>query len=176
MFESEPEPYVTTDSQSASLSWNKAPIWGLRSDINYCLTITVLFCGGPLWREDGSVSCICCWPTPVQSFLGLRPFGLETIFYCLRFETSFFVASYDSQGYGGGIRHRLHMGCRSCLSFQPRYIASIRTHWKHRFHNYPKNSSTVIQACLPRRWIETSVFFMLFTYSLPRECVYWAVR
>jgi hypothetical protein len=31
-----------------------------------------------------------------------------TIFYCLIFETSFFVASYDSQGYGGGIRPRLH--------------------------------------------------------------------
>jgi hypothetical protein len=46
----------------------------------------------------------------VQSFLGLRPFGLETIFYCLRFETSLFVASYDSQGHGEGIRPRLHTG------------------------------------------------------------------
>jgi hypothetical protein len=34
--------------------------------------------------------------------------GLVTIFYCLRFETSLFVASYDPQGYGGGIRPRLH--------------------------------------------------------------------
>jgi hypothetical protein len=34
-------------------------------------------------------------------------------FYCLRFETSLFVASYDTQGYGGGIRPRLHAGyCR----------------------------------------------------------------
>jgi hypothetical protein len=32
------------------------------------------------------------------------------IFYCLRFETSLFVASYDSQGHGGGIRPRLHTG------------------------------------------------------------------
>jgi hypothetical protein len=30
--------------------------------------------------------------------------------YCLRFETSLFVASYDSQGYGGGIRTRLYTG------------------------------------------------------------------
>jgi hypothetical protein len=29
--------------------------------------------------------------------------GLVTIIYCLRVETSLFVASYDSQGYGGGI-------------------------------------------------------------------------
>jgi hypothetical protein len=33
---------------------------------------------------------------------------LATIFYCLRFETSHFVASYDSQGHGGGIRPRPH--------------------------------------------------------------------
>jgi hypothetical protein len=31
--DSESESYVTTESQSASLSWNKAPIWGLRPDI-----------------------------------------------------------------------------------------------------------------------------------------------
>jgi hypothetical protein len=40
--ETESESYVTTDSQSASLSWNKAPIWGLRADIYYFSTITVL--------------------------------------------------------------------------------------------------------------------------------------
>jgi hypothetical protein len=36
---SESESYVTTDGQSANLSWNKAPIWDLRPDINYCLTV-----------------------------------------------------------------------------------------------------------------------------------------
>jgi hypothetical protein len=37
------------------------------------------------------------------------------IFHCLRFETSFSVASYYSQGHGGGIRPRLHtdMTCSS---------------------------------------------------------------
>jgi hypothetical protein len=39
--------------------------------------------------------------------------GLETIFYCLRFETFLFVASYESQGYGGGIWLRLHTGSAS---------------------------------------------------------------
>jgi hypothetical protein len=38
-----------------------------------------------------------------------------TIFYCLRFETSLFVASYDSQGHGGGIRPRLHTGHESAV-------------------------------------------------------------
>jgi hypothetical protein len=40
--------------------------------------------------------------------LGPSPLGLTTIFYCLRSETPLFVASYDSQGHGGGIRPRLH--------------------------------------------------------------------
>jgi hypothetical protein len=35
---------------------------------------------------------------------------LVTIFYCLSFETSLFVASYDSQGHGGGIRPHLRTG------------------------------------------------------------------
>jgi hypothetical protein len=60
-----------------------------------------VFVGRPLWREDRSVFCICYWSSPVQSFFGPRPFILEIIFYCLRFETSLFVVSYDSQGHGG---------------------------------------------------------------------------
>jgi hypothetical protein len=56
---------------------------------------------------DGSAVCNCYWPSPGQSFSGPSPVGLLTKFYCLRFETSLFVASYDSQGYGGGIRPRL---------------------------------------------------------------------
>jgi hypothetical protein len=51
-----------------------------------------------------------CWPLPAQSFSGPSPLGLATVFYCLRFETSLFVDSYDSQGHGGGIRPRLHTG------------------------------------------------------------------
>jgi hypothetical protein len=49
----------------------------------------LVFVGRPLWREAGSVFCTCCWPLPAQSFLGPSPLELATIFYCLRFETSF---------------------------------------------------------------------------------------
>jgi hypothetical protein len=66
--------------------------------------------GRPLWLEDGSVVCNCYWPSPTQSFSGPSPVGLVAIFYCLRFETSLLLASYDSQGHGGGIRPRLHTG------------------------------------------------------------------
>jgi hypothetical protein len=47
--------------------------------------------------------------------LGPSPLGHATIFYCLTLETSLFVASYDSQGHGGGIRPRLHTGSVSLL-------------------------------------------------------------
>jgi hypothetical protein len=62
-----------------------------------------------LWRADESVVYNCCWPSPAQSFSGQSPLGHATIFDCFRFETSLFVASYDSQGYSGGIRPRHHM-------------------------------------------------------------------
>jgi hypothetical protein len=45
-------------------------------------------------------------------FFGSESLGLATVFYSLRFETFLFVASYDSQGNGGGIRPRLHTGLR----------------------------------------------------------------
>jgi hypothetical protein len=88
-----------TVSQSVSKSWCRAPceahdqivitVWQLRS----------CFCVGcPLWREDGSVFYICCWHLPAQSFSSPSPVGLATIFYCLRFETSIFVAPYYSRG------------------------------------------------------------------------------
>jgi hypothetical protein len=63
-----------------------------------------------LWQEDGSVVYNCCWSSSAQPFSRPSPLGLTTIFYCLRFETSLFVSSYDSQVYGGGIRSLLHAG------------------------------------------------------------------
>jgi hypothetical protein len=65
--------------------------------------------GRSLWREESAV-CNCCWPLPAQSFSGPSPLGLAAIFCCLKFETTLFVDSYDSQGHGGGIRSRLHTG------------------------------------------------------------------
>jgi hypothetical protein len=54
--ESESESYVTTGGQSASLSWNKAPIWGLRPDIYYCQTFAGLFMWGALSDEKTGLS------------------------------------------------------------------------------------------------------------------------
>jgi hypothetical protein len=43
--------YVTTDSQSASLSWCQAPIWGLRPDFYYCQKVAGLLMWGALSDE-----------------------------------------------------------------------------------------------------------------------------
>jgi hypothetical protein len=105
------ESYVTTDGQSASLSWKKAPIWGLRPDFYRCLTVAGLLMGGALSDETTGLSfTIAAGPRQRSHSRGPSLVELGTIFHCLRFESSLFVASYDLQGYGGGIRTRLHTG------------------------------------------------------------------
>jgi hypothetical protein len=52
----ESESYVTTDGQSASLSWNKAPIWGLRPVFYYCQTVAGLLLWGAFSDERTDLS------------------------------------------------------------------------------------------------------------------------
>jgi hypothetical protein len=52
----ESESYITTDGQSASLSWNKAPIWGLRPDLDYCQTFEGFLMWGVLSEERTGLS------------------------------------------------------------------------------------------------------------------------
>jgi hypothetical protein len=87
--------------------------------------------------------------------------GFMTIFYCLRFETSLFVASYDSQGYGGGIRPRLHTEAPNVLVITSRYGPDR----KHR-------SSIVAcvfiapRTCLPSRCLELVAVYSPYLLSL----------
>jgi hypothetical protein len=86
----------------------------------------------PLWREDGCVIYNCYWSSPANSFSGPSPVGLATKFYCLIFETSLFVASYYSQGYGGSIRPRLHTGisCQSQSYFTTGGLLPVNSSWR----------------------------------------------
>jgi hypothetical protein len=61
-------------------------LWGALSDER--MGLSFIYAAGP---RQHRLSWVCA----------LR---LMTVFYCLRFETSIFVASYDLQGHGGGIR------------------------------------------------------------------------
>jgi hypothetical protein len=101
--------HIATDSQSVSLGV-EPNLWLMARFLLLFDSYGLVFVGRPLWREDGSVFYNCCWTSPAQPFLGPSPIGLMAIFYCLRFETSLFVASYDSQGHGGGIWPHLHTG------------------------------------------------------------------
>jgi hypothetical protein len=87
--QSQSQSHVATDGQSVSKSWCRAPsgahdliiitVWLLRSS----------FCGAPTLTR-GRV-CLLYMLLALAS-----PLGLATIFYCLRFETSLFVASYEA--------------------------------------------------------------------------------
>jgi hypothetical protein len=50
------ESYVTTDSQLASLSCNKAPMWDLRPDFYYCQTVVRLLMWGALSDQRTGLS------------------------------------------------------------------------------------------------------------------------
>jgi hypothetical protein len=99
-----------------------------------CMTITVFFL---LWDalSDERTGLTFIYALPAQSFFGPSPLGLATIFYCLTFETSLFVASYDLQGHGGGIRSRLHTGILLSLGILLTDIDASRTRTYKKTHH-----------------------------------------
>jgi hypothetical protein len=93
------------------------------------------------------------------------------IFYCLRFEISLFVASYGSQGYGGGIRPRLHTGVQRLTQLFSLYsLGAAATE-----STVLTNSSIIIEACLRSHCIETVAFLLLHVHFhwnlLPNLCL-----
>jgi hypothetical protein len=67
--------HIATDGQSVSKSWCRAPLWGSWSDVFLLFDIYgLVFVGRPLWREDGSVFCICYWSFSAV-FLGSESLG-----------------------------------------------------------------------------------------------------
>jgi hypothetical protein len=132
------------------------------------MKVTVLFNWGALSDERMGL--------PAQCFSGPRSLGLANIFYCLAFETSLFVASYDSQGHGGGIRPRLHTA-----TTDPCYIGSTWTTQKtqrlyccvmslnmRKLHGHKENAvvscdiTTYAEVCLLSCCLETGCVTPLF--------------
>jgi hypothetical protein len=140
---SQSQSYITTDvSRPACL--------GLRTAFYYCQdSCGFVDTGRYLWREDGCVVYNFCWTSSAQSFSGSNPVGLVTIFYCLRLETSLFVASYDSQGYGGGIRTRLHTGKIYDSAWVFCHISSGLTDRKYLLFPYPRKCLLITRTPYP---------------------------
>jgi hypothetical protein len=165
--ESESESYVTTDGQSASLSWYKAPIQGLRPysfsvrNTEYVWQLRFWFHGEPSLTR-GRV-CLLYVPLGFASavFLGPSPLGLVTIFYCFRFKISLFVASYNSQGHGGGIQPGLHTGS-SLISRadQSSSLLPASSQYGHSWHRAPLGPMAIYLFN-----VKTSVFFSLLRCS-----------
>jgi hypothetical protein len=118
--------HIATGGHSVSKSWYRAPS-GAHGQI--CITVWQLrscFCGTPSLTRGR----ICLF----YMLLALASaVSNATIFYCLRFETSLFVASYDSQGHGGGIRPRLHTGMK--LVWICAFLITSRRHGPLRKHS-----------------------------------------
>jgi hypothetical protein len=106
----ESESCVTTDGQSAGLSWNKAPIWSLRPYFYYCHIFAGLLMWGALSDERTGQSFTIA-PGPRQrSHSRIRVHGTQDRILLSQIRVFLFIAFYDSQGNGGGIRPRLHTG------------------------------------------------------------------
>jgi hypothetical protein len=148
--QSQSQSHISTDDQSVSKSWYRAPLFD---------SYSLVFVGRTLWREDRSVFCLGCWPVPAQSFSGPSPLGLATIFYCLRFETSLFVASYNLQGHGGGIWPHLHTGEQSRVEQSSSLLPATSQH-DHSWHRAPLGPMAIYLFS-----VKTFVFFPFFCCS-----------
>jgi hypothetical protein len=186
--------FFTTDGQLVSLSWCQAPIWGLRPHFYYRQAIADLLIWGavsdertglPFTVSDGPRQCSHSrvlvpgdsWPYFTVSDSRLPNLEAQVpVFISPRNRVaqeypqglgSHFVASHDSQGYGGSIRVRLHEGnnslskWKSKLLYDWRYTANqfvlapspLRPTTRDFFQLNPCNNSPYVTSSLMRRWI-----------------------
>jgi hypothetical protein len=99
--------HIATDGLSVSKASCRASPWGSWPNIITVWQLRSYFCEAPSLTRGRACPLYMLLALASRFFSGPSPLGLDTIFYCLRFETSLFV---PSQGHGGGIRPRLHTG------------------------------------------------------------------
>jgi hypothetical protein len=140
---------ITTDGQWASLSWNKHPS---RAYDHIFITVRPLrVCWyGALSLTRGRV-CRLQLLLVLASAVIFGSFSSGTRDHILLSQIRDFVASYDSQDYGGGTRPRLQ-------------LSSLQLRCKDRVENTVSNSTSIIAfvsvaagTCLPNSYLETNV-------------------
>jgi hypothetical protein len=165
--------HIATDGQSVSKYWCRAPDY-------YCLTVTVLFLWGALSNERAGLSFVYDAGPCQRSLSRVRVLlGLTIIFYCLRFETSLFVASYDSQGHGKGIGPRLHTSVNSFIQI---VVIITYRHGPHRKHSFsivvvqllqlPSNGNVFIQPLTRKGVVYSSILWSLHSNG----CIHYSMN
>jgi hypothetical protein len=122
-----------SEPKSASLSLNKAPIWDLRPDLYYSQTVAGLLMWGSVSDERTVLSFTTAADPRQRSHSRVRVPWNSRPYFTVSDSRLLFVASYDSQGYCGGIRPRLHMIRQLvlflyCGVFTPCKNCNIETH------------------------------------------------
>jgi hypothetical protein len=84
----------------------------------------------PLWRENGSVFCICCWPPPGSLSPVLVPWDSWS-----SFTVSDVTLTFSSPPTTRRVTVEVFDPASTCLMTPSRYIASSRTAQKHRFQH-----------------------------------------
>jgi hypothetical protein len=126
-------------------------------DIYYSLTVMVLLLLGVLSDERTGLSFAYAAVPRQRSLSRVRVPWDSWTYFTLKFETSHFVASHDSQGHGGDIRPRLHTGVflRSKVIPSVSVLLTVLCRLKR---EHPVNSSI---SCFPMQ--------LPLAYSLPRN-------
>jgi hypothetical protein len=137
-------------------SWYQAFVWGLRPDFYYCKTIEGFLMLGDFSDKRRGLSFTNAAASHQSSNFRVRVPWDSRLYFAVKFGTSFFVASYDSQGYGGAIRTHL-----------------LITFCKDRVENTVCKYTYLIawlsfaeETCLPNRCLEMVPVYLLISRHL----------
>jgi hypothetical protein len=165
VWKSQSQSYVTTGSQSVSLSV-------LVSSTHLRLTTRFLLLwdscrsvdmGHSLWLENGSAIYNCCWSSPAQSFSTQSPGGLVT-YFTVRFETPPTWMARSPYLYPPGTGWPSYTPRHWVLFLSPPTKSLHGSLYRLAYNHW--NSSIVI---------ETAIHLLLPAYSFPREYVKWPI-
>jgi hypothetical protein len=170
------ESYVTTEGQSASLSWNKAPIWGLRPDLYYCQTVAGVLMWGALSDDRTGLSfTIAAGPRQRSHSRARIPWDSQRYFTISDSRIPFLSPSttrrvtvevFDF----ASTREWLHLPtCPACN-------ISARTAQKTPFLIFVVQSLPCEHVCVLSRYSATALAYLLISRSLPSiGCTYYNI-